>query len=216
MTGFFACLLRKLGFAPSLTMLDISCVLDGRIVDICETNFVSGQIVMPAFFIKELNDMARSKDPIKRAKGKRGLDVLEKIKTSAGIKFAILNKEVKGNFDNHEKLVELAHKMRACVVTTDFSITKLGALKNIRVLNITDLAIALKPVVLPGEEIQIFIMKEGKDRKQGVGYLDDGTMAVVEEGSAFIGKRIAVLVQSILQTSQGRIIFTKIRSKLEE
>ena len=215
MAGFFSGILEKLGFGPRPTVLDISAVLDGRVVDICETHFISGKIVMPGFFVKELNDMAKSKDPIKKAKGRRGLDVLNKIKSSPGISFSIIDMDIEGVRDNHERLVEFARRKKASVVTTDFSITKIGLEKNVPVLNITDLAIALKPVVLPGEEIQIFVMKEGKDRRQGVGYLDDGTMIVIEDGSSLIGKRVAVLVQSILQTSQGRIIFAKMRGRGE-
>ena len=215
MAGFFSNIFEKLGFGPQPTVLDISAVLDGRVVDICETRFISGKIVMPGFFIKELNDMSRSKDPIKKAKGKRGLEVLAKIKASDGISFHIQDMNIEGVKDNHERLVEFALRKKAQVVTTDFSITKIGALKNVPVLNITDLAIALKPVVLPGEELQVFVMKEGKDKRQGVGYLDDGTMIVIEDGSVFIGKRIATIVQSILQTSQGRIIFARIKGRDE-
>lgn len=215
MAGFFSNILEKIGLGPHPTVLDISAVLDGRVVDICETRFISGKIIMPAFFVKELNDMARSKDPIKKAKGKRGLEVLSKIKASEGIQFFIENMEIKDAKDNHERLVEFALRKKAQVVTTDFSITKAGALKNVPVLNITDLAIALKPVVLPGEELQVFVMKEGKDKRQGAGYLDDGTMIVIEDGSAFIGKRIPTIVQSVLQTSQGRIIFAKLKGRDE-
>ena len=215
MAGFFSGLLEKIGLGPHPTVLDISAVLDGRIVDICTTRFISGKIVMPGFFVKELNDMARSKDPIKKSKGKRGLEMLNKIKASTGIIFSIQDMDIKDVKDNHERLVEFARRKKASVVTTDFSITKIGLEKNVPVLNITDLAIALKPVVLPGEEIQIFVMKEGKDRRQGVGYLDDGTMIVIEDGSSLIGKRVSVLVQSILQTSQGRIIFAKMRGRGE-
>lgn len=215
MSGFFSKVLEKIGLGPHPTVLDISAVLDGRVVDICETRFISGKIVMPAFFVKELNDMARSKDPIKKAKGKRGLEVLSKIKASEGIQFYIEDAEIKDAKDNHERLVEFALRKKAQVVTTDFSITKIGALKNVPVLNITDLAIALKPVVLPGEELQVFVMKEGKDKRQGAGYLDDGTMIVIEDGSAFIGKRIPTIVQSILQTSQGRIIFARLKGRDE-
>ena len=215
MAGFFSNILEKIGLGPHPTVLDISAVLDGRVVDICETRFISGKIIMPAFFVKELNDMARSKDPIKKAKGKRGLEVLSKIKASEGIQFFIENMEIKDAKDNHERLVEFALRKKAQVVTTDFSITKVGALKNVPVLNITDLAIALKPVVLPGEELQVFVMKEGKDKRQGAGYLDDGTMIVIEDGSAFIGKRIPTIVQSVLQTSQGRIIFAKLKGRDE-
>ena len=215
MAGFLSDIIEKLGFGPRPTVLDISAVLDGRVVEICETHFISGKIIMPAFFVKELKNMASSKDPIKKAKGKRGLEVLNKIRNSPGISFFIENMEIQGASDNHEKLAEFAARKKASVVTTDFSINKAGALKNVPVLNITDLAIALKPVVLPGEELQVFVMKEGKDKRQGAGYLDDGTMIVIEDGSSFIGKRIPTIVQSILQTSQGRIIFARIKNKDE-
>lgn len=197
-------------------LLDISAILDGRVLDICETHFLSGHILVPAFFVRELEEMAKAKEPIKKAKGRRGLDVLAKIKASQDIHFSIMDKDIKDATDNHVKLVELAAMLKATVVTTDFSINKLGALKNVCVLNVNDLAIALKPVILPGEEIQIFVMKEGKDKKQGVGYLDDGTMIVIEDGYSSIGKKIDAIVQSILQTTQGRIIFTRIKNRNDE
>jgi uncharacterized protein YacL len=200
----------------NMKVLDISAILDGRVLDICDTHFITGGMITPRFVVQELHSLAESNEPIKRAKGRRGLDILARLQESRDIPFRVIDRDLKGNQDNQMKLVIIAKELGAAIVTTDFNINKLGALENVTVLNINDLTIALKPVVLPGEETQVFVMKEGKEKEQGVGYLDDGTMIVIEDGHSFIGKKVDATVQSILQTSQGRIIFTRVKGKSAE
>ena len=196
----------------SIKILDLSAIVDGRIMDICETHFITGGVVTPRFIVQELHALADSQEHIMRAKGRRGLDILARLQESKVVPFKILDRDIKDLKDNSIKLVNIAKELGSCIVTTDFSINKLGALENVTVLNIHDLSIALKPVVLPGEDMPIFVMKEGKEKQQGVGYLDDGTMIVVEDGREFVGKKVDAVVQSILQTSQGRIIFTRVKN----
>lgn len=198
----------------NIKVLDISSIIDGRILDICETKFISGMIVVPRFVINQLHKLTESNDPMEKAKGRRGLDILARLQELKTIPFKILERDFKEVEDIGIKTVQLAKELKASVITVDFNINKIGSLENVQVLNINDLSLALKPVVLPGEDMQIFIMKEGKEKEQGVGYLDDGTMVVVEDGRDFIGKKMEVVVQSILQTSQGRIIFTRIKKNL--
>jgi uncharacterized protein YacL len=196
----------------NMKVLDLSAIVDGRIMDICETHFITGGVVAPRFIVQELHNLANSPEHIQRAKGRRGLDILARLQESKVVPFKVLDRDIKDTKDNAAKLVRIAKELGACIVTTDFNINKLAALENITVLNIHDLSIALKPVVLPGEDMPIFIMKDGKEKEQGVGYLDDGTMIVVEDGREFIGKKVEAVVQSILQTSQGRIIFTRVKN----
>ncbi len=193
-----------------LKVADLSALMDGRIIDLCEINFLSGVIVLPVFVLDELNKMVASKDPLERAKGRRGLDVATRLQELKEITTRITNKNPKGA-TLEEKTVALAKNLDAEIVTLDFNISKAALLKNVIALNVADLATALKPVVLPGETMSLFIMKDGKEKEQGIGYLDDGTMVVVEEGRKHIGKRAEVSVYSILQTSSGRMIFAKIK-----
>ncbi len=199
-------------YGKNIKMLDISSIVDGRILDVCETKFITGSVIVPRFIVEELHSLADSRDLIMRAKGRRGLDILARLQESKEIPFKIIDREVEDLDDNSLKLIKICKELGASVITSDFNINKLGALENVAVLNINDLSAALKPVVLPGEDMSIFTMKDGKEKDQGVGYLDDGTMVVVEDGRQFIGKKVNVVVQSILQTSQGRIIFTKIKN----
>ena len=196
----------------NMKMLDLSVIVDGRIMDICETHFITGSVVTPRFIVQELHHLAESPEHIQRAKGRRGLDILARLQESKVVAFKVLDRDIKDIKENTDKLVRIAKELGACIVTTDFNINKLAALENVTALNIHDLSIALKPVVLPGEDMPIFIMKDGKEKEQGVGYLDDGTMIVVEDGREFIGKKVDAVVQSILQTSQGRIIFTRVKN----
>ncbi|OGS51789.1 MAG: hypothetical protein A3J79_10155 [Elusimicrobia bacterium RIFOXYB2_FULL_62_6] len=195
----------------NMKVLDLAAIVDGRIMDICETHIITGSVVTPRFIVTELHMLADSQEPLMRAKGRRGLDVLARLQESKAVPFRVLDRDIKDVKDNTVKLVQVAKELGASIVTTDFNINKLAALENVTVLNIHDLSVALKPVVLPGEEMSIFIMKEGKEKEQGVGYLDDGTMIVVEDGREYIGKKVEAMVQSILQTSQGRIIFTRVK-----
>jgi uncharacterized protein YacL len=197
----------------NMKVLDISAIVDGRVLDICDTHFITGHVVTPRFVVQELHALAESNEPIARAKGRRGLDILARLQESRDIPFRVIDRDIKDVSDNQIKLVTIARELGAAVITTDFNINKLAALENLVVLNINDLTIALKPVVLPGEDMSVFVMKEGKEKEQGVGYLDDGTMIVIEDGREAIGKKVDAVVQSILQTSQGRIIFTRMKGK---
>lgn len=197
----------------NMKVLDLSAIVDGRVLDICDTHFITGGIITPRFVVQELHSLAESGDHINRAKGRRGLDILARLQESRDIPFRVIDRDIKENSDNQMKLVTIAKELGASIVTIDFNINKLAALENVTVLNINDLSIALKPVVLPGEDMSVFVMKDGKEKEQGVGYLDDGTMIVIEDGRDFIGKKVDAVVQSILQTSQGRIIFTKVKGK---
>ena len=195
-----------------LKIADISALIDGRIIDVCETGFLSGTIVVPQFVIAKLNELASSKDLLEKARGRRGLDIVSRLKELKNIPVKLTSKSFKSS-SIQENVVLLAKSLNAEVVTIDFNVNKIAILKGVHVLNISDLTTALKPVVLPGETMSLFVMKEGKEREQGIAYLDDGTMVVVEEGRKFIGKRAEVSVYSILQNSTGRMIFARIKSQ---
>jgi uncharacterized protein YacL len=193
----------------SYKILDTSVIIDGRIADICQTGFIEGTIVIPQFVLEELQHIADSSDALKRTRGRRGLDILNRIQKEIAVKVEFYE----GNFDDIQevdsKLVKLAKVMGGIVVTNDFNLNKVCEFQNVPVLNINDLANAVKPVVIPGEEMSVLVIKDGKEQNQGVAYLDDGTMIVVEDGRDYIGKQIEVLVTSVLQTSAGRMIFAK-------
>ena len=195
-----------------LKIADISALIDGRIIDVCETGFLSGTIVIPQFVIAKLSELASSKDILEKARGRRGLDIVSRLKELKSIPVKITSKSFKA-VSLQENIVLLAKSLSAEIVTIDFNINKIAILKGVNVLNISDLTTALKPVVLPGETMSLFVMKEGKEKEQGIAYLDDGTMVVVEEGRRFIGKRAEVSVYSILQNSTGRMIFARIKSQ---
>ncbi len=193
----------------SLKILDTSVIIDGRIADICQTGFLEGTIVIPQFVLEELQHIADSSDVLKRNRGRRGLDILNRIQKELAIKVEIYEGDFEEISEVDSKLVKLAKITNGILVTNDFNLNKVCELQNVSVLNINDLANAVKPVVLPGEELTVQVIKDGKEYHQGVAYLDDGTMIVVEEGREYIGKRIEVLVTSVLQTSAGRMIFAK-------
>lgn len=192
-------------------ILDTSVIIDGRIADIMKTGFIEGNIVIPEFVLVELRHIADSSDNLRRNRGRRGLDVLNRIQSEYGIE--IYNTDGEKSLDEipevDVKLLKLAQIMGGKVVTNDYNLNKVAMIKNVDVLNINELANAIKPVVLPGEEIELFIVKEGKENNQGVAYLDDGTMIVVEDGKRYIGETITTLVTSVLQTAAGRMIFAK-------
>ncbi|MBW5449202.1 TRAM domain-containing protein [Cohnella sp. CFH 77786] len=190
-------------------ILDTSVIIDGRIADICKTGFIEGTLVIPEFVLEELQHIADSSDLLKRNRGRRGLDILNKIQKELDVKVLIYEEAVEEPGEVDSKLVKLAKAMRGKVVTNDFNLNKVCELQGVSVLNINDLANAVKPVVLPGEEIVVQVIKDGKEHGQGVAYLDDGTMIVVEGGRDFIGTTMEVLVTSVLQTSAGRMIFAK-------
>ena len=192
-----------------MKILDTSVIIDGRIADICQTGFLEGTIVIPQFVLAELQHIADSSDVLKRNRGRRGLDILNRIQKELKIKVEIYEGDFEEIHEVDSKLVKLAKITNGIVVTNDFNLNKVCELQKVSVLNINDLANAVKPVVLPGEEMKVQVIKDGKEHNQGVAYLDDGTMIVVEEGRNYIGKHIDVLVTSVLQTSAGRMIFAK-------
>ena len=192
-------------------ILDTSVIIDGRIADIMKTGFIEGNIVIPEFVLVELRHIADSSDGLKRNRGRRGLDILNRIQGEYGIE--IYNTVAEKSLDEipevDVKLLKLAQMMNGKVVTNDFNLNKVALIKGVEVLNINELANTLKPVVLPGEDMTLFLVKEGKESNQAVAYLDDGTMIVVEDGRKFIGQTISVTVTSVLQTAAGRMIFAK-------
>jgi uncharacterized protein YacL len=190
-------------------ILDTSVIIDGRIADICKTGFIEGTLVIPEFVLEELQHIADSSDLLKRNRGRRGLDILNKIQKELDVKVLIYEGDFEEISEVDSKLVRLAKVLRGKVITNDFNLNKVCELQGVSVLNINDLANAVKPVVLPGEEIFVQVIKDGKEQGQGVAYLDDGTMIVVESGREFIGTTLEVMVTSVLQTSAGRMIFAK-------
>lgn len=192
-----------------MIILDTSVIIDGRIADICLTRFVEGRFIVPRFVLKELQQIADSQDPIKRNRGRRGMDVLAKVQKIPNIDVRISEEDFAEPREVDAKLVKLAKMIGARILTNDFNLNKIAELQGVQVLNINELANALKPVVLPGEVMEARVIKEGKEYNQGVAYLDDGTMVVVEQGRGMIGQTVRVLVTSVLQTAAGRMIFAK-------
>ena len=192
-------------------ILDTSVIIDGRILDIMETGFLEGPIVIPEFVLVELRHISDSSDSLKRNRGRRGLDVLNKIRDDYGVEIYDTNgdKSLEEIPEVDVKLLKLAQRMDGKVVTNDYNLNKVAGIKGVEVLNINELANALKPVVLPGEKMNLFLVKEGKENAQALAYLDDGTMIVAEDGRRMIGKTAKIRVTSVLQTSAGRMIFAK-------
>jgi uncharacterized protein YacL len=190
-------------------ILDTSVIIDGRIADICETGFLEGVLVAPQFVLRELQQVADSSDSLKRNRGRRGLDILQKIQKMSGVHVQIVETDFPEVREVDLKLIELARRMSGKIVTNDFNLNKVAQLRGVQVLNINELANSLKPVVLPGEGMRVFVLKEGKEAGQGVGYLDDGTMVVVDQGRRALGKTIEVVVTSVLQTTAGKMIFCR-------
>lgn len=192
-------------------ILDTSVIIDGRVADILKTGFLEGQIVIPEFVLVELRHIADSSDSLKRNRGRRGLDILNKIQTQYGVEIYNTDnrKSLKNIAEVDVKLLELAALMNGKVVTNDYNLNKVAAIKGVPVLNINELANTLKPVVLPGERMELTPIREGKEENQALAYLDDGTMIVVEDGREYIGTTITVTVTSVLQTSAGRMIFAR-------
>lgn len=192
-------------------VLDTSTLIDGRIANIVDCGFIEGSLVIPAFVLKELQNIADSHDHLRRQKGRRGLNVLKRLQEQSNVKVEIDNTSFDEIGTVDEKLLALSMKLNAAIITTDFNLMKVAEIQNIKVLNLNNLAIALRQTILPGEDLVITIAKEGKDPSQGVGYLDDGTMVVVENGKKRIGETVKVEATSLLQTESGRIIFTKVK-----
>lgn len=192
-------------------VIDTSVIIDGRIVDVCEAGFIEGTFIIPQFILQELQHIADSADSLRRAKGRRGLDMLHKIQKINNITVKIIDEDFPKIKEVDAKLVALARVLGAKIITNDFNLNKVAELQGVTVLNLNELANALKPVVLPGETMNIFIAKEGKESSQGVGYLDDGTMVVVDNARKKINQQLDVVVTSVLQTTAGRMIFAKLK-----
>jgi len=190
-------------------VLDTSVIHDGRIANICETGFLEGTLVVPQFVLRELQQVADSSDSLKRNRGRRGLDILQKMQKMAGVAVQIVETDFPEIREVDLKLIELARKLGGKIVTNDFNLNKVAQLRGVPVLNINELANSLKPVVLPGELMKVFIIKEGKEQGQGVGYLDDGTVVVVDQAKKALGRTIEVSVTSVLQTTAGKMIFCR-------
>jgi uncharacterized protein YacL len=219
--GLFLLLLRP-SSAPSLTasptvgtaadphdskVLDTSVIIDGRIADIAETGFLDGRLLVPQFILRELQMVADSGDSLKRNRGRRGLDVLQRLQKMPRIVVEVVEQDFPHVRDVDMKLIELAQHLKAKVVTNDFNLNKVAHVRGIEVLNINELANSLRPIVLPGEQMRVFILKEGKEPTQGIAYLDDGTMVVVDGARRLISKTIDITVTSVLQTTAGKMIF---------
>jgi uncharacterized protein YacL len=193
-------------------ILDTSVIIDGRIADISETGFLQGNLIVPRFVLDELQHIADSSDSVKRSRGRRGLDILNRMQRGAGVNIEITDQDFPKLKGVDAKLVALAKKMNAKIITNDFNLNKVAELQGIKILNVNELANALKPIVLPGESMSVKIIKEGKEPGQGVAYLDDGTMIIVDHAQKHLGATVEVLVTSVLQTTAGRMIFSELKS----
>jgi len=202
--------LRRQDQTEEVTLIDTSVIIDGRIQDIFKTKFLEGKLIIPRFVLKELQQIADSTDPMKRQRGRRGLEILHAIQKEAGQNIAIHEEEFSEIPEVDAKLVKLAKLLEAKILTVDYNLNRVAGIQGVKVLNINELANALKPVVFPGERMQIKLIKEGKEHNQAVGYLDDGTMVVVEDARRLLGQEVRAIVTSVLQTQAGRMIFTKI------
>jgi uncharacterized protein YacL len=211
----FVRLLKEQPRAESYKLLDTSVIIDGRIADITEAGFLEGTLVIPQFILRELQHIADSSDPLKRNRGRRGLDILQKIQKKVDIRVEISDMEFPEVREVDNKLVAMAKVLRAKLVTNDFNLNKVAELHGVGVLNINELTNALRPVVLPGEDMRVYVLKEGKEYNQGIAYLDDGTMVVVDNGRRHIGQTIDVCVTSVLQTTAGRMIFSRLKEEAE-
>ncbi|MGM0395744.1 MAG: PIN/TRAM domain-containing protein [Bacillota bacterium] len=202
------------GACPKI--LDTSVIIDGRIADIVKTGFIEGPLVIPVFVLEELQHIADSSDGLKRNRGRRGLDVLNRIQNELDTEIIIHEKKFEDVSEVDSKLLKLTQHMHGKIITNDYNLNKVAEVHRIEVLNINELANAVKPVVLPGEEMVVQVVKDGKEAGQGLAYLDDGTMIVVESGRKYIGETIDVIVTSVLQTSAGRMIFAKPKSLFDK
>jgi len=210
------------GGGPALQrpkLLDTNVIIDGRIADICKAGFLEGPVLVPGFVLEELRVIADSSDNLKRNRGRRGLDILNAMQKELDVMVEVVD-HYNIPLSEHEgvdvKLVKLAQDMGATIITNDFNLNKVAQLQGVTVLNVNELANAVKPVVLPGEEMSVTIVKEGKEPQQGVGYLDDGTMVVVENGKRYIGATVVVVVTSVLQTIAGKMIFANLKNELSQ
>lgn len=200
---------RTAGAAGPPKLLDTSVIIDGRIGDIIKTGFIEGKIIIPQFILDELHGIADSSDNLRRRKGRRGLDILGELKRNPEVEIETLEREFPRAVDADRLLIQLAKELGAKILTTDFNLNKVAKVEGVRVLNINELANAVKPRFLPGEELEVEVIDRGEEIGQGVGYLDDGTMVVVENGRRFIGKKIRAIVNSSLQTEAGKMLFVR-------
>lgn len=209
---------RELNPTENCKILDTNVIIDGRIADVCRTGFLEGTLYVPGFVLDELQHIADSSDNLKRARGRRGLDILNAMQKELPLVVRSWDKSLERSAQNDEvdtRLVKLAKALNGMIVTNDFNLNKVAMLQGVQVLNVNELANALKPVVLPGEAMNVAIVKEGKEHNQGVAYLDDGTMIVVEDGREYMGSALNVIVTSVLQTVAGKMIFARIRTEEE-
>jgi len=202
--------LRRQDKIAEVSILDTSAIIDGRIAYICKTGFISGKIILARFILKELQQIADSADPLKRQRGRRGLEILEQMQKEPSIDISIQEDDFPELSDVDAKLVKLAKLLEARLITVDFNLNRIAALQGVTVLNVNELVNAIKPVVLPGEEIKVKLIKEGKEYNQAVGYLEDGTMVVIEDGRKFLNQEVEATVTSVLQTQAGKMIFARV------
>ena len=206
----------KSAVKPDYKVLDTSVIIDGRIADVAETGFLGGTLIIPQFILTELQQVADSADSSKRQRGRRGLDMLQRLRNNNNIDIQIVETDFPAVKEVDLKLIELGKQLEAVIITNDFNLNKVSQLRGVSVLNVNELANALKPVVLPGEAMRVFILKEGKEYNQGVAYLDDGTMVVVDHARKLIGKTADVAVTSVLQTTAGKMIFGRLWEDRDE
>ena len=190
-------------------LLDTSVIIDGRIADVCRTGFIQGQLIVPLFVLNELQHVADSADTLRRNRGRRGLEILRQLQEDSPVPVHLVDEDAPGVREVDDKLIALAKLREASILTNDYNLNRVAELQSVQVLNVNELANAVKTVLLPGESFTIHVLQEGKEYNQGVGYLDDGTMVVVEEGISFIGSTIDVMVNKVLQTAAGRMIFAR-------
>lgn len=200
---------EKVLYAGTPKVLDTSVIIDGRIHDICQTGFLEGKLIIPVFVLDELQHIADSSDNLKRNRGRRGLDILNKIQNELNVEVEIWHKDYPEVSEVDSKLLKVAKELSGMVVTNDYNLNKVAEFQRVPVLNINELANAVKPMLLPGEEMNLLISKVGKEQNQGIGYLDDGTMIVVEDGKRHVGRSLDIIVTSVLQTAAGRMIFAR-------
>ena len=211
LTGLNAALFPRGTTGRTIKLVDTSAIIDGRIADLAATGFVDGPLVVPQFVLRELQQIADSTDPRKRTRGKRGFEVVQRLQRLPGALIEIDEVDVPGVTEVDRKLLEIAKVRSAKVITTDYNLNKLAELSGVAVLNVNELANALKPAVVAGEAMHVHVLREGKESGQGIAYLDDGTMVVIDQGKRWIGQSVEVVVTSVLQTPAGRIIFTRLR-----
>ena len=209
-------LFEKMEGNEGAKILDTSTIIDGRIADICETGFVEGTFIIPHFVLYEIQHIADHQDPVKKTRGRRGLDVLHRLQKQTFVRVKIVDYDFPKLKDVDTKLIALAKKMSGKIVTNDYNLNKVAELQGVEVLNMNQLSTSLRPAMLPGEQMNVKILKEGKEHGQGIGYLDDGTMIVVDDAKKLLGKSVDVVVTSVLQTTSGRMIFAKLREDAEK